>query len=1103
MTVLSLALLSAMAVVAPQDSARTQAISDLVALGSQDVLVAQVRLHPDAAREALHGLLRQSAVQTPGLPSRANQLAGADALQSAERLARAYFEAWTDAFLLQEVERFKGWSLEGRRVKLAADSLRRAGNEAFNREGIPAALALWRESLEQSDRLEDVAGTAKSLGNIGAGFYAAGEADSARVYLQGAYERATSIGDFRTAASAVTNLATLALEDNDLAGAADLYTQAVVILARTGEHRFLSAVQHNLALVSMEMGDLGGARSALEESIQLSRLHGYPEDEAESLVSLAEVARTEGEYREAADLLDRALRLSRETGNRVGTAGALHSSGLLWMARGDYRTALGLLEQSLALHTELGRLPDAVDVRQDLARARAATGDLRGGLQDLQEAALLADSRAYGATYAAGLTLTAADLNLALNEFPRALELYRQAGELYSGENDRSGQAEAMEGQGYLSLLRGDGAEARERLSEALRLRSGPGEGNPRASALTRLYLAAAEEEVGDVDAARRILTQAGEVLSNVGDPVGEAAVLATLGGLESRAGAPRVADSLFQLGLETLGGRNVPEVEWRLHAGRGRTLLEFRDPRGAAQELRLAIAAIERSAGTLPLQERSVFKANKADVYNELATVQIRLGLVDEAFETTERSRAQRTLAALSGGRITASAEAPKSLVERQQDVRQRIGDLTLVAPWTGIVQPGFRETREGAGLFPADVGAALAGAQAEYAELLSELKVAAPAYSDRIEPTPATLDEVSAALGSDQALLEYLVAGDSTVVSIVTVDSATALVLDVAGEPLADMVDFARGVIAGRGRGDVGQLWRSPLRRLHEDLIRPVEESGLLQGRGSLVIVPHGELHYLPFQALMRPGDDAFLVERYAVSYAPSASAWVRMLGRAEGAGGVGPAQPSPTEPTVPRILAMAPRVDELPGSRYEVEVIGRLFGDRARVLIGPEATEVALKEAAPSFDIVHLASYGVLNKTNPLFSYVELSGEGIDAGLLEAHEIYGLGLHARLLTLSACETAMGSSSLWDVPPGDDWVSLATTFLEAGAANVLASLWQVEDLATAELMQAFYRNLFPGMGMVESLADAQRELLSNPDTAHPFYWAGFVLVGAGGGGS
>jgi CHAT domain-containing protein len=140
-------------------------------------------------------------------------------------------------------------------------------------------------------------------------------------------------------------------------------------------------------------------------------------------------------------------------------------------------------------------------------------------------------------------------------------------------------------------------------------------------------------------------------------------------------------------------------------------------------------------------------------------------------------------------------------------------------------------------------------------------------------------------------------------------------------------------------------------------------------------------------------------------------------------------------------------------------------------------------------------------VLNKANPLFSYVELAETRDDAGLLETHEVYGLRLRARLLTLSACETALGSGSTWDVPPGDDWVSLAVAFLSAGALNVMASLWRVEDLATAELMRRFYGHVAAGERLAVSLAEAQRELIANPVTAHPSYWAGFMLVGEGGG--
>jgi CHAT domain-containing protein len=144
-----------------------------------------------------------------------------------------------------------------------------------------------------------------------------------------------------------------------------------------------------------------------------------------------------------------------------------------------------------------------------------------------------------------------------------------------------------------------------------------------------------------------------------------------------------------------------------------------------------------------------------------------------------------------------------------------------------------------------------------------------------------------------------------------------------------------------------------------------------------------------------------------------------------------------------------------------------------------------------------VLHLATYGILNKPNPLFSYVELAPGGDQDGRLEVHEVFGLTLVADLVVLSACQTGLGSGALADVPAGDDWVGLSRAFLSAGAAHVVATLWPVEDRATADLMEHFYERFTAGADPAAALAAAQRALLVAPATAHPFYWAGFVSVG------
>ena len=216
------------------------------------------------------------------------------------------------------------------------------------------------------------------------------------------------------------------------------------------------------------------------------------------------------------------------------------------------------------------------------------------------------------------------------------------------------------------------------------------------------------------------------------------------------------------------------------------------------------------------------------------------------------------------------------------------------------------------------------------------------------------------------------------------------------------------------------------------------------------------------------------------------PSATVWLALGDRPERQRGE-------------QILALAPRPEALPGSGREVAALARLAGaDGVQVLSDDRATEAAFLDAAPGRRVLHLATYGVLNKYNPLFSFLEFAPDDVRDGRLEVHEIFGLELAADLVVLSACRTGLGSGRQADVPPGDDWVGLTRAFLHAGAANVVATLWAVEDLATATLMEEFYRHYMTGSDPIRALARAQRTFLAGRAAAHPFHWAGFVVVGS-----
>jgi CHAT domain-containing protein len=368
--------------------------------------------------------------------------------------------------------------------------------------------------------------------------------------------------------------------------------------------------------------------------------------------------------------------------------------------------------------------------------------------------------------------------------------------------------------------------------------------------------------------------------------------------------------------------------------------------------------------------------------VYAQLALVEQERGRVGAAFDASERLRAREMLEMLARGRITTRADASEDIVTREQDLRRRIAELTR-----GLenVEPGDQAVRGSDVAVSSSVTReTLVRAQGAYADLLLEARERAPRHAALVAPDVVTWQSVARRLTNNAVFIEYLVSDSTTLGFVVTSDTIAVLDLGTRRHDLARLIDFTRATLARRGSGGIDSLWRAPLRRLHATLVAPLEQTGLLAGKTRLVVVPHVELQYLPFAALI-DSVGRFLVERYELAMTPSASVWIALGDRPAGPAGAG-------------VLAFAPRPMTLPGSSQEVATIQRLARVDARVLTGSAATESAFRRLAPTQRVLHLATYGVLNKQNPLFSFVQLAPDGAEDGRLEVHEVFGLSLTCR---------------------------------------------------------------------------------------------------------
>lgn len=461
----------------------------------------------------------------------------------------------------------------------------------------------------------------------------------------------------------------------------------------------------------------------------------------------------------------------------------------------------------------------------------------------------------------------------------------------------------------------------------------------------------------------------------------------------------------------------------------------------------KLAVESVEKTRSLHTKEAAKIgFVGDKQAIYAELVTLLIPKKEFSQAFEYAERAKS-RALVDLLGQQKEFASTSPDAMTLVNELRTLELQPLAVTSTESDQAQDHALRA-----------GSALSSLQSSASELASLVSVDASSAKD-----------VRRQLGANETLLEFFGHGDQLMIFTLSSNRISAEVVNVAN---------LRGKVAGFRRDvqDYGSdRYKTSAKELYAHLIKPVISK--LKTR-KLTIVAHGPLHYLPFNALY--DGKRFLVEKFDIRMLPSAST-LAFLKRNSSA--------------KQELLALGnpdlndPQLD-LPGAESETREIKSLVKE-SQVLLRDQASEENFKKYAAKFKLLHLASHGVFDAADPLQSRMLLSAGGADDGNLTVSELYTMRLNADLVTLSACETAMG-----EVANGDDVVGLTRGFMYAGANSVVASLWPVSDESTAYFMKTFYRNLGK---MPKTSALRRAALATKKEFPHPIFWSAFQITGKG----
>ncbi len=829
---------------------------------------------------------------------------------------------------------------------------------------------------------------------------------------------------------------------------------------------------NNRCVAQHRAEEILAAIECYENALSDFRAMGARRSEANALNNLGGAYFMLGEPFQARETFEQALRLWRVLGSRRGEANTKHNLANLYAEQGEVQTAIDLYRFVLSYAEEAGNLHAQGTTLNNMGYTYFGLGDYSRSIDYFNQSLELRRRIGYRQGEAATLN-NLGNVSQAVGRLQEALDYHRVAADIAKDIGRKNTQLKALIAQARIMLALEEPAIALSYVSKANAL-LGQMDAHQERAEIPHV-MGVSQWRIGNHEAAITYLSEALEMRKKKNDLTGQvetlrrlAEVLADVGNTDK---ALAKADAAIEI-VESIRARLV------------------------SPELRAAYLSAQRGAYEL-----------KIDLLMHKHAAMPHEGHNIDALNVSEQARARMLveMTAQSGAEIRAHVQP--DLIHRESEILQLLVAKSQRRKQMSRSSGDSAELRE-----MRDSARRLLD---ELEDVQSRIRRANPEYE------PLTAGGMTALLNEDAMLVQYslgekrsyvwLVDGDS----VASFDLADRETLELAAREFYD----ALRINNPRSAAERDRLSR----RLGELLLGPFVSR---LDRQRLVIAADGALHYVPFGALFPPGSDQLLITQHEIVNLPSATAVatnrahsIRPRPRRTLAVLADPVFSSDdvrlttysppalafsqeqTQSVYPLATLRSDSSDlaRLASSSLEAQRIVELVprGESLKVVGFDANRDFVLSGELADYRIIHFATHGLVDSNTPQLSRLALSnynpnGERI-AGFLSLGDIYSLELNAEVVVLSACETALGREIR-----GEGLVGLASGFLYAGVPTVIASLWRVEDNATAELMYRLYRSILAeGRRPSAALRQAQMELMNEHGWRDPYYWAPFVVLG------